>query len=833
MDSTPSLPTQAPEIYDLLLLIDATYNTGPTLNSLSITLPHLLTLTTVTTSFSRLSILAYRAYFPPTLILSFSGWKDPSSPTARAELTHFAQTLHPDGGGDEPEAMKTALARAYEVMRPEATTLVLLYMDAPPHTRENARRIWGAKSNYEVEQKVLLESGSFGGRGHLFADWVCGARVLAGRAKVVCLLEGRHMAGRLGDYYTFLSAVTGGACFYLTSSRAGDISEMTVRLLLEWMGVEIGGWEDGGIGAKLARFKDLSVLEKIEKEESLEGSSQGSGVENFKVDLAILKKYMPPTKQMKQLIEDDISTISLNPGFGSLWRAICSDRDNDARGDLTTAFRKSIEKIKNIEKKVRMKIWLEESYDFTVDIQEAIESVGEDQQFPCVYLDLISSFPQPSESHANSSPIHQFQRSELLEIKRSCDAQVLKRLGSILTRFSFAKTPQDLPSNTKSVPIQRIPLALVQPTYDRKFWKISLHLIVPGTILPAHPAVLLAALALTRGINPLFLAAETEILAWKNPWHTLKPRDIYNINHLNLLLPADAAYTTHDLNSPPNPHLETLLKPSARSLFWLFISYKTLEQNLHTPLTTAISWTPEKATVALGPLVTCISCRFPRSVTVMGAKGKCGNCIADYQAPEDRARCIRSCVSRNDTPATEATWVECRMRMCRAQYVVYNPQALGVSAKCYYCRKGGGAPCVECRRCLSKIIYPVDYHPEDISNFTCPACLAGRRTIVEVETSVQELNVQNGMDWLIKDGDNKLSDLLSGVSIGKQLESAKSSKVCEKTSFFRSPSTTNLTLDGKPVQNIPQLITKLKNLVLTRTHTPSGYDPQASLLDPP
>ncbi|EHL02872.1 putative ariadne-like RING finger protein [Glarea lozoyensis 74030] len=184
MDSTPSLPTQAPEIYDLLLLIDATYNTGPTLNSLSITLPHLLTLTTVTTSFSRLSILAYRAYFPPTLILSFSGWKDPSSPTARAELTHFAQTLHPDGGGDEPEAMKTALARAYEVMRPEATTLVLF------------------------------------------------------------------------------------------------------------------------------------------------------------------------------------------------------DRDNDARGDLTTAFRKSIEKIKNIEKKVRMKIWLEESYDFTVDIQEAIESVGEDQQFP-------------------------------------------------------------------------------------------------------------------------------------------------------------------------------------------------------------------------------------------------------------------------------------------------------------------------------------------------------------------------------------------------------------------------------------------------------------------
>jgi hypothetical protein len=52
-------------------------------------------------------------------------------------LMQKARTLEPFGGGDGPEATKTGLARAYELMRADATTIILLYTDAPPHTLAN------------------------------------------------------------------------------------------------------------------------------------------------------------------------------------------------------------------------------------------------------------------------------------------------------------------------------------------------------------------------------------------------------------------------------------------------------------------------------------------------------------------------------------------------------------------------------------------------------------------------------------------------------------------------------------------------------------------------
>jgi hypothetical protein len=40
-----------------------------------------------------------------------------------------ARQLEPIGGGDFPEATKTGLARAHELMRADATTIILLYTD--------------------------------------------------------------------------------------------------------------------------------------------------------------------------------------------------------------------------------------------------------------------------------------------------------------------------------------------------------------------------------------------------------------------------------------------------------------------------------------------------------------------------------------------------------------------------------------------------------------------------------------------------------------------------------------------------------------------------------
>lgn len=123
-------------------------------------------------------------------------------------------------------------------------------------------------------------------------------------------------------------------------------------------------------------------------------------------------------------------------------------------------------------------------------------------------------------------------------------------------------------------------------------------------------------------------------------------------------------------------------------------------------------------------------CKYPRSVTIMAENSICGMCTA---APADctcaacsltanHAERLCANVCKEDNENCAVAWVECSMTACRAQYVMYNPNNLVVRAKCYYCRHAGNkalekilgnAPFVECGQCLSRMIWPLEYRPED------------------------------------------------------------------------------------------------------------------------
>lgn len=66
----------------------------------------------------------------------------------------MAKNLRADGGGDYPEAVNTALTKAYEVMRPEAQTLILLYTDATPHA-ESQRSSNNDKEKVNLDRQIL------------------------------------------------------------------------------------------------------------------------------------------------------------------------------------------------------------------------------------------------------------------------------------------------------------------------------------------------------------------------------------------------------------------------------------------------------------------------------------------------------------------------------------------------------------------------------------------------------------------------------------------------------------------------------------------------------
>lgn len=107
---------------------------------------------------------------------------------------------------------------------------------------------------------------------------------------------------------------------------------------------------------------------------------------------------------------------------------------------------------------------------------------------------------------------------------------------------------------------------------------------------------------------------------------------------------------------------------------------------------------------------------------------------AEYLAANrDKAVAIIINASKDQTAVDEATWVECSVNSCRAQYIVYDVPALGVRPKYHYCRQNSGPssewhgpvkpPTVECSQCLNRMIWPKEYRPAKFSesNFQVPS----------------------------------------------------------------------------------------------------------------
>jgi hypothetical protein len=318
------------------------------------------------------------------------------------------------------------------------------------------------------------------------------------------------------------------------------------------------------------------------------------------VDSELLKKYLPKRKtsvadfaqryaqdeqfrklvvqQLRVIIDMDVASMALNPVFGTLWRAVCNDRANSARDELTVAFGAQVDKIQNTDERSRMKSWLEESYDRAAEIADAIEAVPEDQRFPCVFLDPTVEFLEatkrgettPDEDEEAERSITALRRNELLEIGRSCDGRILRRLGRVLTQLTYVESVAALPAHIAlaDVEIPKIPVALASQEQGWQFWKILLHAVLPGTLLSTRPAMVLAALAIRIGLKPLFQPACAAMMFWRDKWNDTNVPEIWNTGCLGLLLDADAEYrkqagVEHD---KPNGVDQGLLLDSDREL---------------------------------------------------------------------------------------------------------------------------------------------------------------------------------------------------------------------------------------------------------------------------
>ena len=213
----------------------------------------------------------------------------------------------------------------------------------------------------------------------------------------------------------------------------------------------------------------------------------------------------------------------------------------------------------------------------------------------------------------------------------------------------------------------------------------------------------------------------------------------------------------------------------------------------------------------------------------MGAGGVCGLCHVGGQCKcpvctpsgDNKVR-LHAHVSSDDNEATPGTWVECRVANCRAQYVIYNPAALKVTPKCFYCRHGGRmgtrpAPTVECRKCFSRMVYPEEYRPTSFNAKTweCVACVSGLETVIDRETTPRELVAENGRDWLLVVKEDAIASPLNNRSLFHTASNAKLAVLAANVTVLPEITTT-LTLSGKPLLNAEALRASLCGWVLAR-----------------
>ncbi|KAF2860407.1 hypothetical protein K470DRAFT_217171, partial [Piedraia hortae CBS 480.64] len=495
---------------------------------------------------------------------------------------------------------------------------------------------------------------------------------------------------------------------------------------------------------------------------------------------------------LKEIIQNNVEAMRLNAVFGTLWRAVCADRANTERDGLVSLMSSKVECIDNQAKREKMRFWLQTSYDYTGEILEAVAKVSEAERFPCVFL--APEFDSEVK----------FTRAELLEIGRSCNRAVLARLAQALTCLTFAEKEEDAPRDATF-----LPLALMKPNYGGRFWKLLLHLIVPGTMLAPRPAALLAAVAIKIGIISLLSSAQDEVLAFKGKWNNIHTSETWNVGCLTLLLDADA-----------NAGNE-LLHAHDRRLFQLLVDYVLLERNLESEISAEMGWRPSKTLACIGPTVVCRSCKHPRSVTIMAKDGTCGICI-DPKSCNCPACTKEGPETRDVGVSSEAVyWFECSVKKCLAQYVVYNIGRLKAKPKCFYCRHNGSpsAPTIQCTRCSSRVIYPDAYRSAMLieSEWICPACKDGNvSTIITRNITLQVLIIENGPDFLIS-GDVP-STLFTGVSLYKTLTARGTTDLNIKIlpTVSNNEPAPRLVYQGRVIHNAEKLLVTLHNLIRAR-----------------
>ena len=775
-----SNPTQRPN--DLLIFIDATGSMGVFLESLNSSLKQIFQLIGITNVFRQIGIVSYKDYCDAE-IAKFSGWiTDPSKLLSNVKL-------HASGGGDIPEAAKTAANLGLSHVQPDANTFALWYADAPPHHPTSGGQ------NCANEKIALSKPGKI-------FDWVSICHQF--KQKNVPVYPIINLTDfQTSSFYATLSNISGGKTIYISRdmcSKSIQITKITIKLLMSLMDCETD--PDALKDTPELTFSNLTKLSTIKDENNSEGYlpkyTNFTNIVQTKLTIEPNSSLKTNLRQLASRFESDdkfkiqiyelfdslltpesIVTLTYNCIFATLWRLICKQIKDPKRDTL-------IEKLKSIQDTLKktnspdsiiVSEWIQSSYNQTFEVNQII--LNANTKVPALVLDTSNTYSI----------------QEILEINRSCSAHVLSLIGDLISHLRLVsnedelpKIPEEFDDKGRSNPIQFIPLSLS----DEHIFSILPHLMAPGTRFSKRPSLLMASVVSVVNNSILAPRAKQYLESVKGNWIDSEVSENYSGGFINLML---------------NPSLTNFLTEKEVADLTFYRKVFSFLINGGTNFDAKTSCTPFKQ-VMHDQKFKCDTCGLNRSFTLLtklkDTRLSCGLCISG--SPTQSASCP-------DPHPDKTVYMECSSeagstsqarQTCQNRYALVNVSKMTFSnAKCHYCRYGGTASTVKCTNCNAKFCDPARMFG---SNFVCAQSqMDPKSCFVSTSVTFKDLymtNKQTVSTCLGFDIQHSTPNLFGGHSVFTVKDSIKMISDSNSNSSF-------LLHKSKPILNSPEILSNI------------------------
>ena len=473
-------------------------------------LPELLAIASVTGTFNRIGVLSYKDYVPrlpgtphnaPPIpqpeVVNWSGWN-------RRQLGEWVKNIQAEGGADYPEAAKSALIKALEILgQPveanpslseelKPTTIVLWYTDAPPHHKFNP-----GSPNRLIEIDAHRETST---------DWVHLCKSAAAAGMRVYLILPTMDSPEL-SFYVMLAEITGGKCLMRQDDDqqvfgSGDeirrLVKTTVHVVLGLIGCTL---PEESADAKVEVASNEvplvpSVLEKLTNEDESSygylpamdkrsakitslpriawspwrpsilsqndeaGKSKlilGPGFEQFGPDLdegVFDRRYADPEEEeyrektrvaLRNVFESNVMALTYNPIFAQLWRAGESHLNQGLVSTDNDAVCK--EETNNTRESLLTLFKHQVEKLKNPDYREEMNRWVNINHDASIGIRKLKS--KNTSSNIDKFRLHQeytqlgIGRSDLLELTTNCSPKVLRKLGDML-RFVEVRRPSSV-----------------------------------------------------------------------------------------------------------------------------------------------------------------------------------------------------------------------------------------------------------------------------------------------------------------------------------------------------------------------------------------------------